>query len=521
MKIKFVKYIALAAVLSLGSCSKDYLETNPTDQTNPETIYKDVVGIEMAINGLAKLMVTQHLDSQGFNGEGTIKLYYGEYSGANFRVNLPGWSSIINGKYFGDRTTKYDYYPWHYYYMIISNANAILDHVDNAEGADAKKQYLKAQALAYRAYSYTMLSQIYGYRWQDTNNGAQECLVLRKSGKDPVTMPLAPLKDVFATIYSDLDQSIKLFEQSGYKRDKIGQNFKIDGNVAKAIYARAALIKQDYATAAKYAAEARAGYALMSNEDYKAGFANPTGEWIWSSYGGSSEQLYYFSYQAQIAYNSNASAVRTYPKRISKELFDQIPDGDLRKGLFLDPKGYDGQYSKDTGEVLKVGDTNVFHPLDKDARAKWPELNKSAKVAAYMQFKIKANDNPGVGHLNHFRSAEMYFIEAEAEFKLGNEGKAIAVLEEVNKKRNSGYKCTKVGAELLKEIQVYKGLELWGEGFDWFDQKRWNLDIIRKSGDKGGNYIESLCVPMMANDEHKWTWITPGRETDYRTLSEL
>ena len=34
--------------------------------------------------------------------------------------------------------------------------------------------------------------------------------------------------------------------------------------------------------------------------------------------------LLYFAY---IAYTSNASAVRTYPKCISRELYDQIPNG--------------------------------------------------------------------------------------------------------------------------------------------------------------------------------------------------
>ncbi|WP_025124941.1 RagB/SusD family nutrient uptake outer membrane protein [Myroides odoratimimus] len=516
MKINFIKYIALASVLTLGSCSNDYLETNPTDQTNPETIYATTAGIEMAVNGLAKIMVSQQLQSQGFNGEGTIKMYYGEYSGNNFRVNLPGWATIINGQLFNDSNSIYDYYPWHYYYMIISNANAILDHVDVAEGTEVERKYLKAQALSYRAYSYTMLSQIYGNRWQDTNNGAQECLVLRTSSKDPETLPLVSLNKIYAGIYSDLDEAIKLFESSEYVR-KADHNYKIDANVAKAIYARAALIKQDYSTAAKYAEEAIEGYPLMSNDQYlKSGFANPTSEWIWSSFGGSAEQLYFFAYHAFIGYNSSASQVRSFPKRISKELFNQIPDTDFRKSLFLDPKGFDGQYSVDTGEVL-LNDDKELYPLDAAARKAWPELQKNAKVAAYMQFKIKANDMPGVGHLNHFRSAEMYFIGAEAQYFLGNEAAAKALLTEVNQKRDPSYNVTVSGEDLFKEIRVYKGLELWGEGFDWFDMKRWNLDIVRLSGSNGGNYPESLTTPIRANASHKWTWTTPAREVDYRT----
>lgn len=508
MKIKNLKYLALTAVLSLGACSDDYLDTYPTDETSPTEVFKNTDNVEMAVNGLAKIMVSQHLGQQGFNGEGTIKMYYGEYAGNNFRVNLTGWSPIINGQFFDNITSIYDYYPWHYYYMIINNANEIITHVDAVEGPEEKKKYLKAQALTYRAYSYTMLAQLYGNRWQDSNNGAQECLIIRTSPDDAESLPLSPLKDVYALIYGDLDSAIKLFEEANYSRNV---NHKIDKDVAFAVYARAAIARQDYGVAELYARKAQENYPLMSNAEYKSGFANATSEWIWSSYGASDEQLYFFSYQAMIAYNSSAGAVRTTPKRMSKELYDQIPDSDIRKGLFLNPAGYDGQY------VLASGVAEAGSQLDKDARVAFPDLQKNASVAAYMQFKIKANDMPGVGHLNHFRTSEMYLIEAEAKYFLGKEGEAAAVLEALNQSsgRDPQYVCTLTGAALFSEIVKYRGIELWGEGFDWFDMKRWGLDIDRKSATNGGNYPDLLAVKILATASHKWTWKTPAKEVDF------
>lgn len=521
MKFKYIKYFAVATVLALSaSCSSDYLETNPTDETSPNVLYKDTKGITMAVNGLAKIMVTQHI-SQGFNGEGTIKLYYGEYMGNNFRVDLPGWSNLINGGFYDNVSSVYDYYPWHYYYMLINNANPIIEKVDAAEGPSNEKMYLKAQAYAYRAYAYTMLAQIYGYRWDDSNNGEQKCLVLRNSTELPANLPLSSLKEVYASIYSDLDKAISLFDQSGY--DRGGVNHFIDASVAKAIYARAALAKKDYSTAEKFAVEARAKAPLMSVAAYKDGFANPTSEWIWSSYGASDEQLHFYSYQAYMAYNSSASAVKSYPKRIARELYEQIPSTDIRRGLFLDPTDYNGTY------VVNSGKTASGTEMDKIARKNFPALQATSSVAAYMQFKIKANDLPGVGNLNHFRSSEMYLIEAEAKHFLGNDAGASAILEELTAKsgRDVAYTCNKSGNELFKEIVKYRGIELWGEGFDWFDMKRWNLDIDRKEGktDKdtgmdmigGGNYPASLAVKISASAEHKWTWRTPSREVDYNS----
>ncbi|WP_430615104.1 RagB/SusD family nutrient uptake outer membrane protein [Flavobacterium sp. JP2137] len=510
MKIININKTAFIALLALivGACNSDYLDTYPTDETSPTTVFENTKNVEMAVNGLAKIMVSQHLVTQGFSGEGTIKMYYGEYSGNNFRVNLPGWSPMINGQYFDNITSIYNYYPWHYYYMIITNANVIIDQVDEVEGPDKDKKYLKAQALAYRAYSYTMLAQLYGYRWDDSNNGMQPCLILRTSPDDAVSLPLSPLKDIYAAIYTDLDQALLLFDDSKYVR---GANHQIDGSVAHAIYARAALARKDYTTAADQAGLARTKYRLMTNSEYLAGFANPNAEWIWSSYGASDEQLYFYSYQAMIAYNSSASAVRLYPKRMSKELYEQIPDTDLRKGLFLNPSGFDGQFVASTGLVTAGSD------LDKATRANFPDLQSNAAVAAYMQFKIKANDMPGVGHLNHFRSAEMLLIEAEAKFFSGDQGTAATLLEELNRQsgRDPNYSCSLSGDLLFKELVKYRGIELWGEGFDWFDMKRWNLSIDRKKVVDGGNYPDLLAVKIEANADHKWTWKTPSKETDF------
>ncbi len=511
MRIKYIKYIAFAGMLSLASCSKDYLDTYPTSETSPETVFKTTETVEMAVNGLAKIMVTQHI-SQGFNGEGTIKMYYGEYAGNNFRVDLSGWSPIINGQYFDNVNSVYDYYPWHYYYMIITNANAIIDQVDNVEGPATKKMQLKAQALGFRAYSYTMLAQLYGYRWQDSNEGAQKCLVLRRSMKDPKDMPLASLKEVYDAIYQDAEQAIKLFADSKLTRAK---NHEVDASVVHATYARAALARKDYATAEQQAKLARANHPLMSNKEYQEGFANPNGEWIWSSFGAPDETLYFYSYQAYIAYNSSAGAVRNTPKRISKELFDKLPNTDIRKQLFLDPAPYAGTYELNTG-FINADEEDVR--MDTDARAKYPDLNKDARVAAYMQFKVKANGQPGVGHTNHFRSAEMYLIEAESQYFLGKETEAKATLTELNGKRDTNYSnAALAGNEVFEEIRKYRGLELWGEGFDWFDMKRWNLDIDRKSGADGGNYPATLAIKIPANASHNWTWKTPSRETDFNS----
>lgn len=498
-KILFI----IIGVFILNSCSEDYLNTMPTASTTTALIFETTDKATLAINGLNKLMTRQYLKSQGFNGEGTIKMYYGNYPGNHLYINRTSRESIINSENLTRTTSKYTYYPWFYYYNIISNANTIIAEVDAAEGSENDKEFIKAQALTYRAYSYFMLSQLYCKRWIDSNNGESNGLVLRldQSSGD---QPLSTLKEVYEQIYSDLDNAITLYQSSGKTRN---YNYEPDINVAYAIYARSAITRQDYGTAATMAVDARQGYPLMSNTNYKSGFYFPNQEWIWSSYGSDDETLYYYSYFAYIAYNSNASAVRNYPKCISKELYEKIPSTDIRRDLFLDPGGY--SYSSTSGQAGSS--------LTSYARDLFPDIYSSSRVYAWMQFKIKAEELPGVGHLNHFRSSEMFLIEAEARYFLQEEEKARQALEILNKEsgRNPSYASSNTGTNLLEEIKTYRAIELWGEGFNWFDLKRWGDGINRKGFDDGGNFASTFAVSYGATDKNNWVWLIPARETEY------
>ncbi|THU40200.1 RagB/SusD family nutrient uptake outer membrane protein [Niastella caeni] len=511
MKRIFKNILIVTAVSAMVSCKKSYLDTAPTDAISTAMVFQTADNASMAVNGLAKMMTQQYLSQQGFNGEGTIKNYYGNYPGNHFSINLSGWAPIINATYNENTTSIYCYYPWYYYYKIIGNANAIILHVDKATGAAAQKDFVKAQALTYRAYCFLMLSQLYGNRWDDSQSGSTPGVVLRidESAGD---QPRATLADTYKQIYADLDQAIALYKSSGLKRTK---NSEVDINVAYAIYARAALTRQDYAIAEDYAVKARDGYPLMTNAEYNAGFSTPNREWIWSSYGALDETLHFYSYFAYIAYNSSASAVRTTPKMISRELYNKIPATDIRRSLFLDPTGF--TYTTSTGNA---GSSTLLY---KHAFTTRPALNSAASVYAYMQFKIAANDQPGVGNLNHIRSAEMYLIEAEAKYR---QNKPVAEVQNLlvalnnTSGRNTSYTCTLTGTALLDEIKLYRGIELWGEGFDWFDMKRWNDPINRKVYANGGNFITSLAVTITPDANNKWTWKLPLKETDFNTLAD-
>ena len=522
--MKKIKYFLIAGVaaLALSSCSSDFLDTEPTAETGTSAVFESTANVKLAINGCSRVMMNQYLGTQGMNGEGTIQMWFGNYPGQDFYVNLPGWALLINQNNHDTPTSQYTYYPWYYYYKLISNTNTILAHMEEVpdEGKeDLKKEklFLTAQALTFRSYAFSMLAQIYCKRWVDSNNGECPGLVLR-TDESLGDWPLTSLKEAYELIYADLTEAIRLFEESGLDRGA-DEFFLPNLEVAHAVFARAALARCDYATAATHAKAARQGHNLMSNEELLSnGFCTHNKEWIWGGYSATDQTLYYYSYHAYIAYNSNAGNVRNYPKCINKELFHQIPATDVRKKWWLDPTYVDDEgnvqtypYTASTG--LAANSTQ----LAKNTRAAKPDLLSNASVYAYMQWKVRCNDTPGVGELSIFRASEMLLIEAEAAYMQNNAAAAQAALVALNKTsgRDPEYNCTKTGAELLNEIKFYRRVELWGEGFDWFDMKRWKDPLVRHNPTEGGNFLATLAITTQPNERNEWRFVIPNRETDY------
>ena len=517
--MKKLLYALAGLGFMVSSCADDYLDTMPESSTATGTIIESVENAKMAINGICRMMSTQYLGSQGFNGEGTIKTWYGNYPGNDFqKSNLTGWSPIINSTYMERNTASYDYYPWYYYYKLIVNANAILVNMENMSGSDADKNFIKAQALTFRAYSYFMMSQLYCYRWVDSNNGASRGLPLRL---DLSTGELAAstLGEVYSQVYADLNDAIAAYNASGKKR-AADDNYSPDLSVAYAIYARAALTRQDWANAAKYAAMARQGYTLMSNEEFmNSGFNTPNDEWIWSVYDAGDQTIYYYSFFAYQGSNSSAGACRSYPCAISKELYDQIPETDVRRAMWLAPQD-EAEFAAITQTNGKLDTKSSFY---KRAIAEYGDkLYSTSQIFAYMQFKQQAKEQPGVGCVNNFRAAEMYLIEAEAKCMMGGSDTEVQnLLIALNKTsgRDPEYTCEKTGADLLAEVKLYRRIELWGEGFDWFDYKRWNEPIVRNRYPQGSFHAQ-FALTINPGDNNKWTWVYPAKECDYNELLE-
>ena len=526
----------LAGMMLLSSCAGDYLDTAPTDSTGATDAVGTTANAMKALNGIAKIMTTQHsYFGGGFAGENNIMIQYESYPSENYNYNYyaSGWSPIFNQEFHTRTNSIYDAYAWYYYYTIAGNANTILANIDNAEGTEAERNFVKASALTFRAYAFEKLVHYYCWRWQDSNNGASQGIVLRLD-ESTGGQGYATLAETYAQIYKDLDEAIMLFEQSGMDRNA-SQVWMPNINVAHAIYARAALTKQDYTKALTEAKLARQNYPLMSNAEYHAGFCNPTSEWIFGSFGSAQENNWYWSYGTQYAcngYYANAAGAANGAGSIGRELINRIPNDDARKALFLTEDKFPG-YNFNDGSAMDLGygilgmgdDAEKADALWEEAAAYCQKMAVSGLEAPYQagymylggQLKFYVFDTPGVSYLPFIRSSEMVLVEAEANYFLNDETAARAALVELNATsgRNPEYTCDKSGEALWNEIMDYRELELWGEGFAWSDYKRWNRDIVRHSFAEGGNAHISVAKTIPASGVNKWTWDVPLNETDY------
>lgn len=533
MKTKNILIAGLVAstALAMTSCGSDYLETSPSESVSTGQAVGSTTNAYKALNGIAKTMSTQQYAwSPGCAGEDRIISIYENYPSQDYIYNwyAAGWGPIMNIQYNTRNNTSYAAYPWYYYYNIIGQANSIICNIDNATGPESEKNFDKASALTYRAYGYEKLLHYYCPRWKESGNGSAEGLPLRV---DESTGDLAPstMAEVYQQIYKDCEDAIALFQSSDFNRSS-SEIWIANENVAHAVYARAALTREDYSTALAQAKLARQGYPLMSNAEYQSGFCKPTSEWIFGSYGDATENLWYWSYGTQ--YSCNGYYANNTPcggGAMYKGLYDQIPNNDARKALFITEDKFPEFDIYDKANVnqtyASVSGDDMWNAVYSYINRLWASSGASSMAMPYQagyfylggQMKFYVFDTPGVGYLPFIRSSEMVLIEAEANYFLGNASAAQASLVELNATsgRNPEYTCTLTGDALWNEIMNYRCFELWGEGFGYSDYKRWGRAISRKTLANGGNAHAAIAIDIPASASNSWVWAVPQYETDY------
>lgn len=449
---KLLGSLVVAGSLALGSCKKSYLDTTPTDQLSANDIFKTTTGAYTALEGIHNLMISTSFFSGNHANWGQKAWDLGNDFMANDMVgSSSGYNWFIfhyNHQHFEIPNSWGTTYIWVFYYRIINNANAIIQHIDQAEGPEEQKKEVKGQALAYRAFAYFNLAQYYQFTY--VGNEDKPGIPLYTKTTTPDTEPGArgTLKQTYDLIYSDIKQAVTLLEEAGTSLRSEKSHISLP--VAQGLYARIALVMNKWTEARDMAVNALSAGSLMSQIEYTAGqnkVTNP--EWLWAStYSAEQyESLGILCYISWMDPNSGgyASASGDIAPRITRDLYNKIPDDDIRKAVFNSTNRQQQKFRTNT-----PGSFNVDY--------------------CYM------------------RVAEMYLIAAEAEYQIS--GNAIAVkeyLEPLMVARNNSEYAPLTGSDLYEFILLQRRIELWGEGFGYFDLQRLKRPVKRLTNPSGNH----------------------------------
>lgn len=480
-------FIALLASFILVSCSKEDLNTNPTSGVSVETAFSSVDNVQKALNGIYRILYTQYTN-QHRDGHGAVMINLDAMGEDYVRTNASYVYHYQSYRWTAHRNssdTNVNAFTYAFYYIVISNANMIVENIDGVEGEAAAKAILKGEALALRAWAHFQLVQLYGKRYDAAAkpNNQPGVPIMISSSIDG--SPRASVEAVYAQINKDLDEAIVNLAATPASRTGSAKTH-ININVAKGFKARVALVMQDWPVAIKFAQEARAGINnLMTNAQYTAGFTDINNtEWMWGIIQPADQVPTYGSFYAYMSANFNSAFTRVNPKLINSLLYAKISSTDIRKKLWWDGTTAD--------------------------RANFPTIASQTKVI-YMHRKFQVPDvGTRAGDIPYMRIAEMYLIEAEAQARAGNSTGAAQALFPLAKNRDAAYVLsTKTGAALIEDIMVQRRIELWGEGFRFLDLKRTNADLDRRGTNHKLDVANIMYVPA---GDLSWQWLIPQDE---------
>ena len=490
---KIFAIISVMSLLVFSGCSKDFLDTDPTDRVSGTAIFSSPENAMTAVNGLIRLLYVGGWGSSWGAENGGLPAYIlvQDIKGEDHPMDGSG-SGWFYYDYaydtFADWTgdAGHQYQMWNFFYTLISNANYILANED-MEGDENYKHYVLGQAYALRSFCYMWLVQT--YQQNGAINGTSlpgvpiytEPTVAGSEGKGRGTV-----KDVYDQANSDIDAAISHLSQSS-----LGQQHKSHISLAAAygLKARHALVQHDYTAALAAAKQAMQGQQLGKWEDVKVVNDVNKRNVMW----GLAIQTDQAIGNYDIYNHMDADCKSTYSKArhlIGNWLYDQIPDTDVRKGWWTAPLP--------DSEWGTAGTAN-------GSRRSWCQ-----KKLVYIDASASTGD-----HIL-MRTEEMYLIAAEAACELGQYSEARDYVKAVGELRDSEYASRLASKQdnkelnsntlatprtLMDEIFFQRRVELWSETPRLFDLQRRGLCFDRAWD---GNNHRATCsaytsIPGSAN----------------------
>lgn len=494
--MKITKYLAVAcAALAMASCSSDYLDTEDTAYLDAQQA-GEAAGRnpDAFLNAMWSFMVSWNCTGGNPGSHDDINymssLLCTDVMSEDIAFGGNHWFiydyELDNREYNYRRTLSI----WTTFYTMISKANDIIAAYPEGGNTPAEKGLL-GQALALRGMCFTMLPQYYSNYMNEngTINREAPAVPVMLTQADGLSLDeIAALKGrnnvglVLDQAEKDLVAAVENLS-AGYKRPATdtGKTY-IDLSVAQGLLARYYLLTQQWAKAAETAKAAHSTYTERTIKNYNDGFMDVSASDVMWGFNHTTEtQTAYASFFSHISNLAPGYAGLDYAaKLIDARLYSQIPANDVRKTVFNGPEG---DASQPTAGAKRE----------------------------YANLKF-GNDGSWTMDYLFMRSAEMILIEAEALARQGKNAEAAQALKALMANRIEGWSAPTVTVD---DVLLQRRIELWGEGFSFFDLKRNNKGIDRNY--EGTNHLKGYEKVVPAFDV-RWTYQLPNREIQENDL---
>lgn len=479
MKKHNLIFISALVVINLTSCGKDFIDSEVTEYItnerkvelidNPETI-GDLSAASLNSTYRTLMNNVRSHDTFGLRAihlatdlmcEDMVQSRHHHFG---FDYNLVNFGA-------GYRRTLA---TWELFYDVIANMNRQLVEFLSKDSTDPEYLALKAEPLALRGIAYFYLVNFYQHTYVGHEQALGVPLMLLPTDKPKGR---ATVQQVYEQIIQDLEFAVKngVYTESTKDADKA---------VAAAYLAKVYAQMERWADVERCAKIAQGGGAIDITSTAPKGVVYNDKDVLWGyDINGQTSNLY-ASFPSHMDYTTRGYAGFGVRKMIHNLLYEKMPKTDSRRQLWVNKEEYPKLYEK----VEPYG------------------------VKKYDQLKFIGPDGFESDYV-YIRVQDPILLEVEALVEQGKLAEAKVKLEEFVKRRNPAFVVPEDQNALREEVRFQRRIELWGEGTNWLDMKRWKMTIDRTQ--PGTNHRVKL---IMKTDDLKYLHKLPQSELDANKL---
>lgn len=459
--------VALAMVMIFTACSKDFLDVPPIGKLAEDDFYKTDEDATNAV--MAAYDILQWMYARDWNSAYLVKTFPSDESntGGGDSGDQPPYQELDVFTYSSNNATINA--VWQSNYFGIYRANKVINNVVNEN--DYRAQVI-AEAQFLRAYYYMEIVTMYG----------QGPLILKEPAPSEYSQPFVSASELWAQVESDLTAAYAVLpEKSEYPSEDI---FRASKGACQALLGKAYLYQEKWSDAVTAFNKVKTSGEYQLQSDFSTLFLAE------SEFG--VESIFEVPYVSDEGYDWGTfqwGGNRAMENNISWQLTG--PRGD-----YFQP----GETGLVGGWGFNYPRANVYAVYEEEG----DEVRKPATLLSLEDLRAQGGDwtnedawgwggfirvkygtvatetGAPVGELNYgtnlrlLRYADVLLMSAEANYRAGNNGEAVADLNKV--RARAGLPAIQpVGDAMFTAIVKERKMELAFEGVRFLDLIRWGL----------------------------------------------